>query len=311
MISSPRFFRYLPRITNGNDWGAAVLDAGHGTVPPGSDYPLPGHPEDHEFTWEKGRCLTAYTFVYITAGRGIFESEPSGQITVEAGSVFLLFPNVWHRYRPLSESGWDEYWVECEGELLEAAVRRSGMSPGSPVMRVGHDDALLRCFLNIVDTIKKEDPGFEAIIAIRSIEIVARIRSLMKTYSTTGLSNSEKLVRQVQIRMREALGESIDFQHLAKQHGMSYSTFRRIFKQETGRAPGDYFIEMKMNRAKQLLLADKSIQEAADLLGFDSAYYFSRLFKSRIGIAPSAFRPRWNHPPLQEERCKRRKHCPA
>ena len=92
MSPSPRFFRYLPRNTNGSDWGASVLDAGNGTVPPDSEYPLPGHPEDHEFTWEKGRCLGAYTFVYITAGHGVFDSEPSGEVAVPAGSVFLVFP---------------------------------------------------------------------------------------------------------------------------------------------------------------------------------------------------------------------------
>lgn len=291
IISSPRFFRYLPRNPHADDWGATVLDAGHGTVPPGSEYPLPGHPEDHEFTWEKGRCLTAYTFVYITDGQGTFDSEPSGEVPVETGSVFLVFPNVWHRYRPLRETGWDEYWVECEGELLEAAVRRSGMDPASPVMRVGLDDALLRCFLNIAETIKQEDPGFEPIIAMRSLEIVARIRSLLKICSAAGVTTPEKQVRQAQLKMRESLGETLDFQQLAQQLGMSYSTFRRIFKKETGRAPGEYFIEMKMNRAKQLLLADKSIQEVADLLGFDSIYYFSRLFKSRTGSSPSTFRP--------------------
>ena len=291
MISSPRFFRYLPRNPNGDDWGAMVLDAGHGTVPPGSDYPLPGHPDDHEFTWEKGRCLSAHTFVYITAGRGTFDSEPSGEVPVEAGSVFLVFPNVWHRYRPSQETGWDEYWVECEGELLEAAVRRSALRPDNPVMRVGHDDALLRCFLNIADTIRQGDPGFEPIIAMRSLEIVARIRSLLKITNSAGITSPEKLVRQVQVRMREALGNSVDFHQLSQQLGMSYSSFRRVFKKETGRAPGDYFIEMKMNRAKQLLLAGKSIQEVADLLGFDSVYYFSRLFKSRTGKAPGALRP--------------------
>ena len=291
MNSSPRFFRYLPRNPGAADWGAGVLDAGHGTVPPGADYPLPGHPEDHEFSWEHGRRLGAYTFVYITTGRGVFDSTPSGIVNVEAGSVFLVFPNVWHRYRPAKETGWDEYWVECEGELLDAAVQRSGMVPTAPVMRVGHDDALLRCFLNIADTIKQENPGFEAIIAMRSVEIVARIRSLMKLSSSSGVTSPERLVRQAQVRMRECLAGPIDFDQLASDLGMSYSTFRRTFKAETGRPPGDYFIEMKMNRAKQLLLADKSIQETADLLGFDSVYYFSRLFKSRTGSSPSAFRP--------------------
>jgi AraC-like DNA-binding protein len=290
MNSLPRFFRYLPRDPALSQWGAAVLDAGFGTVPPGVDYPLPGHPEDHEFSWETGRILSAYTFVYITAGRGVFDSGPCGLVTVEAGTILLVFPNVWHRYRPDPKTGWDEYWVECEGELLEAVIRRAALGPDSPVMRVGHDDALLRCFMNIAETIQQNAPGFEAVIAMRSLEIVARVRSLLKVANSEGSDPAEKLVRQIQMRMRESLSESIDFQRLAAQHGLSYSSFRRMFKQVTGRPPGDYFIEMKIKRARQLLLADHPVKEVADLLGFESVCYFSRLFKARTGLAPSEMR---------------------
>jgi AraC-like DNA-binding protein len=181
--------------------------------------------------------------------------------------------------------------VECEGELLEAAVLRAGLHPTSPVMRVGHDDPLLRCFLNIADTIREDAPGFEAIVAMRSLEIVARIRSLMKISCTRGVTSPQKLVKHAQVKMREALDGSIDFHQLAQHLGISYTTFRRVFKQETGRPPGEYFIEMKINRAKELLLTDRSIQEVADLLGFESVYYFSRLFKARTGSSPSALRP--------------------
>ena len=291
MNSSQRFFRYLPRNPNEVDWGSSVLDAGHGTIMPNSEYSLPGHPEGHEFSWEKGRRLGAFTFVYITAGKGFYDSDLSGQVDVEAGSVFVVFPNIWHRYRPNPETGWEEYWVECEGELLEAAVLRAGLHPTSPVMRVGHDDHLLRCFLNIADTISEDAPGFEAIVAMRSLEIVARIRSLMKISCTRGVTSPQKLVKHAQVKMREALDGPIDFHQLAQHLGISYTTFRRVFKQETGRPPGEYFIEMKINRAKELLLTDRSIQEVADLLGFESVYYFSRLFKARTGSSPSALRP--------------------
>lgn len=290
MSSSPRFFRYLPRDPSLAPWGAAVLDAGYGNVPPGVSYPLPGHPKDHAFSWERGRSLSAYTLVYITAGRGVFDSKPSGEIAVEAGMVFLVFPGIWHRYRPDPKTGWDEYWVECEGDLLEAAIHRSSMNPDSPVMRVGHDDALLRCFMNIAETIQQAAPGFEPIIAMRSLEIVARVRSLLRVASSEGSDPAEKLVKQTQLKMRESLSGCVDFQHLAAQHGLSYSSFRRIFKQVTGRPPGDYFIEMKVKRARQLLLSDRPVQEVADLLGFESVCYFSRLFKSRTGTAPSALR---------------------
>lgn len=290
MHSNRRFFRYLPPYPGAADWGAAVLDAGFGNVPSGSDYPLPGHPEDHQFSWNNGRQLGTYTFVYITAGAGRFESKVSGCIEIPAGSLFVVFPNTWHRYRPEPETGWDEYWVECEGALLETAVRQAKLSPSSPVLHVGHDDGLLRCFLDIAETIEQEAPGFEAIIAMRAVEIVARIRSLRLRADTAIESTATRLVRRTQVKMRENLSGSLDFEQHAGELGMSYSTFRRTFKDATGHPPGDYFIEMKMNRAKQLLLTEKSIQEVADLLGFDSVYYFSRLFKSRTGKSPSAFR---------------------
>lgn len=229
-------------------------------------------------------------FVYITAGKGIYDSHVTGEIAVEAGSVFILFPGVWHRFRPIREAGWDEYWVECEGELLEAAIQRCGLNPSAPIIRVGHDDALLRCFLNIAETIEKEVPGFEPVIAMRSLEIVARIHSLMNAPKTEEASESEKIVKVAQLRMREAINKSLDFPALAHELGMSYSRFRRMFKKQTGYAPGEYFIAMRMNRAKQLLLTNRSIQEVANIMGFDSVYYFSRLFKSHTGISPKKFR---------------------
>jgi AraC-like DNA-binding protein len=291
MDTRRNFYRYLPPLRNEPDWGARVLDAGRGVILPQVAYPLPGHPEQHTFTWEKGRRLAAYTWVYITAGHGVFDSEASGEIKVTAGSVFLVFPNVWHRYRPDFEAGWEEYWVECEGDLMENAVEQSGLSAAAPVMEIGLNEPLLQCFLDILETIQEEAPGFEPIIAYRAVEIAARIRSLLKQSEVHGSSDAEKLVKHTLVRMRESLEGSIDMQLLAREQGISYSTFRRHFKEVTGRAPGDYFIELKMNRARQLL-ASHHIQEVADRLGFESVYYFSRLFKAKIGKTPGSFRER-------------------
>lgn len=291
MDTRRNFYRYLPALQNEPEWGARVLDAGRGVILPQVAYPSSGHPEQHAFTWEKGRKLAAYTWVYITAGHGVFDSEASGEIEVKAGSVFLVFPNVWHRYRPNFETGWEEYWVECEGDLMENAVGQSGLSAAAPVMEIGLNEPLLRCFLDILETIQEEAPGFEPIIACRAVEIAARIRSLSKQSEAHGSSDAEKLVKHTLVRMRESLEGSIDMQLLARELGISYSTFRRHFKSVTGRAPGDYFIELKMNRARQLL-ANHHIQEVADRLGFESVYYFSRLFKAKIGKTPGSFRER-------------------
>lgn len=291
MNDSRGYYRYLPVYPEIEDWGCKVLDVGYTRVPPMTVYPAPGHPEDHHFSWEHGRRLKAFTFVYITTGAGVFDSSESGEVRLEGGEVFVVFPGVWHRYRPDPQTGWDEYWVECEGPLLEKSVERMQLKPANPVLKVGHDEALLREFLNIMETIGKELPGFLAVAGAQSLVIVAMIRSLAKMAQEKGVTTRGKLVRHAIVLMRERLGSAVDWNELASRLGVSYSSFRRSFRAETGRSPGDYFIEMKINRAKQLLVLPAStVQGVSQMLGFESASYFSHQFKTRTGMSPSHFR---------------------
>ena len=291
-MNTPRkYFRYLPLYPEIEGWGARVMDAGCTQVLAGQIYPAPGHPDDHHFDWETGRKLAAHTFVYITAGEGVFESKASGEVKVNAGDVFVIFPGVWHRFRPKVDVGWNEYWVECEGELLEAAVKNAALVPEEPVITVGHDPALLECFTSILETIQNEPPGYQAIIGLQCVTIIARIRSRQQMARDRLNPSDEKLVRQAIFLMRENLGGRMEWEELAAQLGISYSSFRRIFPRATGCSPGNFFLEMKMNRAKQLLgIPGKSIQEISLLLGFDSSSHFSHSFKSRIGVSPRQFR---------------------
>ncbi|MDB6079919.1 MAG: araC 2, partial [Akkermansiaceae bacterium] len=247
MDSKRAFFRYLPTYPGIEDWGSRVMDAGFTKVEKHRVYPAPGHPDDHHFSWEEGRRLAAWTFVYITAGGGVFESEASGSEEIEAGDVFVVFPGVWHRYRPELERGWDEYWVEGDGAALEAAVTRAGLSPARPVLRVGHDEGLLKCFHEVIETIREEPPGFQAIIGMQTLVLLARLNSLLQKARESGATSGERIVRQAILLMRESLGEPVRWEELALKTGVSYSSFRRLFRKVTGRAPGDYFIEMKIN----------------------------------------------------------------
>ena len=78
---------------------------------------------------------------------------------------------------------------------------------------------------------------------------------------------------------------------VARHFNISYSTFRHIFKRYTGLAPADYFINLKIHRAKELLRSSNiPIKEIAYELHFESPEYFATLFKRRVGMSPSHFR---------------------
>ena len=53
-------------------------------------------------------------------------------------------------------------------------------------------------------------------------------------------------------------------------------------------------VSLRIDHAKQLLTtSDLPIETIAREIGIDDAFYFSRLFQNREGLAPSAFRSRY------------------
>ena len=64
-----------------------------------------------------------------------------------------------------------------------------------------------------------------------------------------------------------------------------------MFKKYTGVPPVQYHLDLKILRAKEMLLStDKIIKEISYDLGFQSIYYFSRVFKKKLGVSPSEIR---------------------
>jgi AraC-like DNA-binding protein len=101
----------------------------------------------------------------------------------------------------------------------------------------------------------------------------------------------EKIIRQACFEMREDMGSQIDFEDYALQNNIGYSYFRKMFKQYTGTAPGQYHLDLKIRRAREMLVStDMSIKEIAYELGFNSIHYFSRTFRKKTGSSPTEIR---------------------
>ena len=87
--------------------------------------------------------------------------------------------------------------------------------------------------------------------------------------------------------MQQHIDENISLNELSKHYNYSVSRFSNLFRQKTGYAPIDYFIQLKMQKASQLLdFTDRSIKEVAATFGFDDPYYFSRRFRKVVGLSP-------------------------
>lgn len=292
-----RFFTYLIPSPRDKEWGLYVTDAGKTQIPPYTEYPPPGHPKDYSFTIKQGRTIHSYQFVYITKGRGVFDSKETGQISIEEGTLFLLFPGIWHNYFPEREFGWNEYWVGFLGDYADQLCHKGFFRPTHPIISHGFDNSLIEQFHKIIDTIRNEPPGFQQTISAIVLEILAAFTSRKQTYHDES-SHVQSVIRKAKVMIGERMFEHIDMPHLAHSLGVSYSWFRWAFKEYTGLSPHKYLLELKIDKAKFLLRnSPKSIKEISYVLGFQSPYYFSRLFKNKTGLSPR----QWKNPNKPQE----------
>lgn len=149
---------YFPVSDHDLAIGFYLTGAGTERVGCHQPYPLPSHPKMYEFSWESGRVLPEYQFVYISSGRGEFESHQSGPVAIRAGMAMLLMPDVWHRYRPDVKTGWTEYWVSFNGALPHFWQKAGLISPANPLLHIVRRKALNRKLKRIIQA-ATERPG--------------------------------------------------------------------------------------------------------------------------------------------------------
>jgi AraC-like DNA-binding protein len=95
-------------------------------------------------------------------------------------------------------------------------------------------------------------------------------------------------VQKAKFLLADNVDSHLDIAWLSRSVGLGYSRFRQMFKKYTGVSPYQYFLDLKITRAKELLQTRQhSVKEIAHMLSFDDPYYFSHLFKKKTGHPPS------------------------
>lgn len=97
-------------------------------------------------------------------------------------------------------------------------------------------------------------------------------------------------IEQAKLTMLENYDLALDMEQLARSSGAGPSQFYRAFRERTGLSPLKFLISTRLN-ASLRLLADPgvSVTEAAHSVGYSDEYYFSRLFKKYMGLAPTEY----------------------
>lgn len=281
---------YLAVHEEDKKWGINITTAGFQLVKPHQPYPPSGHPQTYSYNYRRGRILNEFQLVYITRGKGFFSSSNCEETILEEGTVFILFPGEWHTYRPLNETGWEAYWVGFKGSFIQNLMENNFINPGNPFCQIGYNEEIVRLFQQINEHSRREEPGAQQLLG----GIVLHMLGYLHHYRKNEVFPNKSLVHMVskaRVLMREHVCSTISPEEIAGRLNISYSWFRRTFKQYTGFTPTQYSTQLKIQKAKELLAqTNDSVKEIAGVLKFEPADYFSVYFKRSTGISPMAYR---------------------
>ena len=103
--------------------------------------------------------------------------------------------------------------------------------------------------------------------------------------------HADELIAQIQFWLRTNLNSEITLSQLAEQFGLSQRSFSRRFKLATGVRATEYWQQLRIETAKDLLASSNlSIQEIAYHVGYQDQGHLTRLFKQKLTITPKDYR---------------------
>lgn len=262
------------------------------------------------FTWKgtrnKNEC--AYQshdhleMAVVLSGTGKYRFE-DGIVPVQEGDLLIINSGVKHQALicPEAELPTTEFFVGASDIHMEGLPENTLPVPeGGRVLHTAGE--LRQKVFKICASMEAENavcrPGRYFMMKAYLIQMILLvIREQCETVQRpVGRSfesgNRKYLVEQIMNYIEDHYNEKLSLDQIAENMYLSPFYISKIFKSETGDAPIRHLINIRLEKAREMLEDgwDGSIQEAAAAVGYDDAYHFSKLFKKKYGISPSQTR---------------------
>ncbi|USD67058.1 helix-turn-helix domain-containing protein [Vibrio sp. SCSIO 43136] len=231
------------------------------------------------------------------------------QYSLSPGDVFVINGQVEHGFRKVKDLKLVNLMFEPHQPLFETPQLK--MMPGyqalfniEPIARQTSDYTaklnLTRSQLDeVLVTVKKIEAeyhyakeGFELMVVALMQQLVI---NLARVYQAPELAMNKGTTSLILGRALAYLeghinSPSLRIEHIAEQAFVSTRQLERLFKRHLGLTPNQHIRKSRIEKAKQLLAQEFTIQQVADECGFSDSNYFSKCFKTELGVSPREYK---------------------
>jgi AraC-like DNA-binding protein len=194
------------------------------------------------------------------------------------------------------------YWFEQQVKTTDAGVKKN-LQPvedwNFPLIRIepcsSRDSLVTNKLFNIAMHEKNDSPPLHALSACMLTDLLLNVLTADAKKAPMYKDVYYEKIMQVEAILQEHLQKNLPpLAAIAQQVALSESTLKRYFKIFFGTSVYDYYLQKKMHLAKSMLQEKMmTVNEIADMMGYEKVSNFIDIFKKHHGFSPGAIKKRW------------------
>ncbi len=197
------------------------------------------------------------------------------------------------QYQAVAVHFFPEVLLKIYENKLPEFLKKDSTPPTVGMTRLGHDQLIAKYIDSLLFYFENPQLVDEDILILKLKEIILLLGKTknapeIKTILSNLFQPNSYTLRDI---IEAHMYSTITVQKMATLAGMSLSTFKREFQKLYQQSPATYLRDKKVEKAIELLSkTDLRATEIAYECGFSSVAHFSRIFKNRKGLPPTAYK---------------------
>lgn len=247
-----------------------------------------------EVGWEKRKPgsivgpLERHYFIlhYVIKGNGVIDVDGK-KYPFKAGDIFLVPPNIKVAYSADKIDPCEYYWVAYNGLMAAELTIKAGLNTNNIFVITPKHSEKIHALLKDMNDMTSDYSN----VVYSSLGNLYVLFSYLISTDDEAISNEKSHVRKAIEYLELHYQENLKINDLCKLLLLDRTYLYRLFKSQTGLSIKEYLTDLRIEKAKELLIStNQPVHLVSSLVGYANTLSFSNAFKLKEGMTPGSYR---------------------